>query len=228
MNRSAIFSLFFIICHYPLHLFCQGYPIKQVPFSSVRFKNGFWADRLKIHAHTTLDNCIRQVRDSTTRLINFENAAGIRKGGARWSRDGDDSDVYKAMEGMSYSLVNNRNPHIEALMDEWIELIARAQQPDGYLNTYFTVAYPSQRWTDVGRHETYCGGHMIEAAVAYYKATRKKKFLDVAIKYADHLNATFGPGKRHWVPGHQEIELALVKLYHVTNEKNISIFQSGF
>ncbi|MBC7923415.1 MAG: glycoside hydrolase family 127 protein, partial [Ferruginibacter sp.] len=137
----------------------------------------------------------------------------------------DDSDVYKAMEGMAYSLANNPNPEIEATMDAWINLIAKAQRPDGYLNTFFTLPHKPDywpehgRWTDSGRHEMYCGGHMIEAAVAYYKASGKKAFLDVAIKFADHLDATFGPGKRHWIPGHQEIELALVKLYHVTREK---------
>lgn len=219
MNLTRIFFLVFSLLPLPLFLFAQGYNLHQVPFSSVRFKEGFWADKLKVHAASTLQTCIRHVRDSTTRLINFETAAGLRKDGAKWSRDGDDSDVYKAMEGMAYSLANHHDAEIETLMDKWIELVAKAQQPDGYLNTYFTVAYPAKRWTDVGRHEMYCGGHMIEAAVAYFKATGKRNFLNIAIKYADHLDATFGPGKRHWVPGHQEIELALVKLYQVTNER---------
>lgn len=131
----------------------------------------------------------------------------------------DDSDVYKAMEGIAYSLINNPNREYEKLLDGWISYIAKSQHPDGYLNTFYTLNHPEVRWTDMEKHEMYCGGHMIEAAVAYYQATGKTAFLNVAVKFADHLDNTFGPGKRHWVPGHEEIELALVKLYHVTNNK---------
>jgi len=123
------------------------------------------------------------------------------------------------MEGMAYSLSITKNKELENLLDYWIYLIARSQQPDGYLNTYYTLNHPDKRWTDIGMHEMYCGGHMIEAAVAHYKSTGKTTFLDVATKFADYLDSTFGPGKKHWVPGHEEIELALVKLYHVTGKE---------
>jgi DUF1680 family protein len=198
--------------------------IRLVPFDAVKFTDKFWGARLKTHAHTTLPVCIAQLRDSTSRISNFQKAAGI-KSGEFIGTFFDDSDVYKAMEGMAYSLQNNPNPEIEAILDEWIGYIAKAQQKDGYLNTFFTLPHKRDnweetgRWTDFGRHEDYCGGHMIEAAVAYYSATGKTAFLDVARKFADHMDATFGPGKRNWVPGHQEIELALVKLYNATADK---------
>jgi len=131
----------------------------------------------------------------------------------------DNSDIYKTMEGMAYSLSIKKNKEIEDLLDYWIDLIARSQQPDGYLNTYYTLNHPDKRWTDIGMHEMYCGGHMIEAALAHYRITGKTTFFNIAIKFADHLDNTFGPGKKHWVPGHEEIELALVKLYHVTGKE---------
>jgi uncharacterized protein len=194
------------------------YILKPVNFSDVRINDCFWAPRLQKHATVTLNACIDQIRNKTGRLSNFEKAAGLKPG----KHEGiyfDDSDVYKAMEGIAYSLVNNPNPGLEKLMDEWIDVIALAQRTDGYLNTFYTLTGLENRWTDMTKHEMYCGGHMIEAAIAYYNATGKRNFLDVAVKFANHLDATFGPGKRDWVPGHQEIELALVKLSHITGEK---------
>ncbi len=208
-------------------LAAEVYPqenIKAVPFTAVKFTNGFWASRLQTHSRVTLPVCIAQLRDSSSRISNFQKAAGLKEGEFEGTFF-DDSDVYKAMEGMAYSLQNNYNPEVEAILDEWIGYISKAQQKDGYLNTFFTLPHKRDywddhgRWTDFGRHEMYCGGHMIEAAVAYFNATGKRTFLNVATKFADHLDSMFGPGKRDWVPGHQEIELALVKLYHATNEK---------
>lgn len=197
----------------------QSYSAKPVPFNKVKIKDSFWAPKLEAHSHTTLEVCIAQTQDSTERINNFAKAAGVMEG----KHEGiyfDDSDVYKAMEGIAYSLINNPDPEREALLDRWIDLIARSQQPDGYLNTYYTLNHPDERWTDMEKHEMYCGGHMIEAAVAHHKATGKTTFLDVAIKFADYLGTEFGPGKRHWVAGHEEIELALVKLYHETGKKD--------
>jgi DUF1680 family protein len=192
--------------------------IQPVDFSQVTINDRFWAPRLKIHATVTLDACIDQCRNQTARISNFEKAADLKEG----THEGiffDDSDVYKAMEGIAYSLVNNPNEKLEQLMDQWIDLIAAAQEPDGYLNTYYTLTGLDQRWSNMEMHEMYCGGHMIEAAVAYYNAAGKRTFLDVAVKFADHIDSLFGPGKRHWVSGHEEIELALVKLYHITGEE---------
>jgi DUF1680 family protein len=196
----------------------SGNGLHSVPFNQVNIDDAFWNPRLKAHAQTTLQVCISQMRDSTKRISNFEKAAGLKEG----KHEGiyfDDSDVYKAMEGIAYSLVNNYNAEYEKLLDYWIVLVAKSQQPDGYLNTYYTLSYPDECWTDMEKHEMYCGGHMIEAAVAHFRATGKKTFLDVAVKFADYIDATFGPGKRHWVTGHEEIELALVKLFNVTQNR---------
>lgn len=218
MKISRIFIVGFFVLISPFGLMAQSYTVKPVPFNKVKINDKFWAPRLEAHAHTTLETCIAQTQDSTERINNFAKAAGVLEG----NHEGiyfDDSDVYKAMEGIAYSLINNPNSDNDALLDKWIDLIAKAQQPDGYLNTFYTLNHPDKRWTDMEKHEMYCGGHMIEAAVAHHKATGKTSFLNVAIHFADYLDATFGIDKKHWVAGHEEIELALVKLYHETKNK---------
>ena len=130
-----------------------------------------------------------------------------------------DSDLAKYLEAVGYSLMTHPDPELERRADELIALIAAAQQEDGYLNTYFTVKEPGKRWTNLQEcHELYCAGHMMEAAVAYYEATGKRRLLDVMCRYADHIDDVFGPeeGKLRGYDGHQEIELALVKLHRVT------------
>ena len=203
---------------------CQEQPAKETPFkmieqvdfSHVKITDNFWSPRLKSHVTTTLPVCIDQIENQTGRIRNFENAA---KGeGEHSGIFFDDSDVYKALEGMAYSLINNPDPELEKKADEWIDKFAAAQQPDGYINTFYTLTGLDKRWHNMDKHEMYCAGHMIEAGVAYYQATGKRKLLDVCIRMADHMMSLFGPDKRHWVPRHEEIELALVKLYQVTNE----------
>ena len=190
--------------------------IDAVDFSHVKIEDAFWSPRLEKHITTTLPVCIDQIENQTGRIRNFENAA---KGeGEHSGIFFDDSDVYKALEGMAYTLINHPDPELERKADEWIDKFAAAQQPDGYINTFYTLTGLDKRWTNMDKHEMYCAGHMTEAAVAYYQATGKRKLLDVAIRMADHMMSVFGPGKRHWVPGHEEIELALVKLYQVTGE----------
>ena len=195
----------------------NGKLITPVSFADVKIDDGFWTPRLLIHKDVTLPVCIDQIENQTGRIRNFENAA---KGeGEHSGIYFDDSDVYKALEGMAYSLQIEPDPELEAKCDEWIDKFAAAQQPDGYLNTFFTLTGLENRWDNMDKHEMYCAGHMTEAAVAYYKATGKRKLLDVAIRFADHMMSVFGPEGRHWVPGHEEIELAMVKLYEVTGEK---------
>lgn len=191
--------------------------ISQVNFSNVKITDSFWSPRLKSHVTSTLPVCIDQIENKTGRIRNFENAA--KRSGEHSGIFYDDSDVYKALEGMAYSLINNPDPELERKADEWIDKIAAAQEPDGYINTFYTLTGLDKRWTNMDKHEMYCAGHMMEAAVAYYKATGKRKLLDVSIRMADHMMGEFGPGKRHWVPGHPEIELALVKLYEVTGKE---------
>lgn len=196
---------------------------EPVNFSQVNITDHFWKPKIDKVATKTLAACIYQTETATPRLRNFEKVAR-GKGEAHEGIFYDDSDVFKALEAMSYSLKSNPSVQMEKKCDEWIDKIAAAQLPDGYLNTWFTLKGLDQRWTDMSMHEDYNAGHMIEAAVAYYDATGKRKFLDVVIKWADYFDSLFGPGKRDWVTGHQELELALVKLYKTThNERYLKL-----
>ncbi|MNI13284.1 Non-reducing end beta-L-arabinofuranosidase [compost metagenome] len=163
-------------------------------------------------------------------IANFEIAAG-RRTGEFHGFVFQDSDVAKWLEAVGYSLKLKRDPGLEARADAVIDLVAAAQQPDGYLNTYFTVKEPGKRWTNLQDcHELYCAGHFIEAAVAYYEATGKDKLLNTMRRMADHIGSVFGPeaGKLKGYDGHQEIELALVKLYRLTGEEKYLKLSSFF
>ncbi|WP_175639286.1 glycoside hydrolase family 127 protein [Metabacillus schmidteae] len=154
-------------------------------------------------------------------IENFKIAAGETEG-EYYGMVFQDSDVAKWLEAVAFSLENHKNEELERTADEVIALLGRAQGEDGYLNTYYTVKEPNKRWTNVrDNHELYCAGHLIEAAVAYFKATGKREFLDIMSRYADYIDTVFGPEeeKLKGYPGHQEIELALVKLYEVTNNE---------
>src|SRR5579863_7337132 len=189
--------------------------IEPVNFSQVQINDHFWQPRIDKIATATLPACIYQTEIATPRIQNFINAAK-RKTGSLKGLVYDDSDVFKALEAISYSLKDNPDATLEKKADEWIDIIAAAQLPDGYLNTYYTLTDLSKRWTQIPNHEDYNAGHLIEAAVAYCNATGKRKLLDVAEKYANHIDSTFRLQNRHWISGHEEIELALVKLYHTT------------
>ncbi len=191
--------------------------IGRVDFTSVSLTDDFWAPLVRTSARATLPVCLDRCEE-TGRIANFQKAARLRPGafeGIYYN----DSDVYKVIEGAAYNLHHARTPGLEARTDAIIDAIAAAQWPDGYLNSYYTLTDPSKRWTDMGMHEDYCLGHMMEAGVAYAQATGKRRLLDVAERAAAHLDATFGPGKRAWVPGHQEIELALVRLWRRTGQE---------
>jgi hypothetical protein len=192
--------------------------ISPINFSRVIINDDFWKPKIDKVSTATLAACIYQTEQNTGRIRNFEKVAR-KKGELHEGVFYDDSDVYKAIEAMAYAIKMTGNKPLETKADEWIDKIAAAQQTDGYLNTYYTLTGLDKRWSDMDRHEDYCGGHMIEAAVAYLEATGKRKFFDVAVRWANHFDATFGPGKRNWVTGHQELELALVKLYRVTKEQ---------
>jgi len=189
--------------------------LNQVAFNSVKIKDKFWAPRIRTTQDVTLDVCLNQCEE-TGRIQNFVNAAA--KSGEFEGIFFNDSDVYKVLEGVAYTLMLNRSPALEARANEIITKIAAAQQDDGYLMCYFTMGI-GERWTDMERHEMYCAGHLFEAAVAYYQATGNDVLLNVARRFADHMDDTFGPGKRHWVTGHPEVELALIKLYKCTGEE---------
>ena len=197
--------------------------IEPVSFSQVNITDEFWKPKIDKVATKTLSACIYQTEVATPRIKNFERVAR-NKGEKHEGIFYDDSDVFKALEAMAYSLKTHPSAEMEKKCDEWIDKIAAAQQPDGYLNTWYTLKGLQDRYTDMSMHEDYNAGHMIEAGVAYFNATGKRKLLDVCIKWADHFDALFGPGKKDWVTGHQELELALVKLYKVTkNEKYLRL-----
>ena len=192
--------------------------MESVNFSQVEIEDSFWKPRIYTVSSVTIPVCINQTEVKTARIRNFEKVAA-KKGEKHEGIYYDDSDVYKALEAMAYSLKNHPDPVLEMKTDEWVDKIAAAQLPDGYLNTYFTLENLQKRWTDMNAHEDYCAGHLIEAAVAYYNISGKRKLLDVAIRFANHIDSTFRLKDRHWVSGHQEIELALVKLYKTTKDK---------
>lgn len=197
--------------------------MEPVSFADVTITDAFWKPKVDKVATKTLAACIYQTEVVTPRIRNFEKVARA-KGEPHEGIFYDDSDVFKALEAMAYSLKTHPSAEMEKKCDEWIDKIAAAQQPDGYLNTWYTLKGLQNRYTDMSMHEDYNAGHMIEAGVAYYNATGKRKLLDVCIKWADHFDSLFGPGKRDWVTGHQELELALVKLYKVThNEKYLKL-----
>lgn len=192
--------------------------IEPVGFSRVQISDSFWSPRIDKVSTVTIPVCIDQTEVKTPRIRNFEKVAR-KKGEKHEGIYFDDSDVYKALEAIAYSLRNHPDKQLEQKADEWIDKIAAAQLPDGYLNTYYTLNGLDKRWTDMEKHEDYCAGHLMEAAVAYYNTTGKRKLLDVAARFADHIDSTFRLQNRHWVSGHEEIELALVKLYKATGNK---------
>ena len=192
--------------------------IEPVSFSQVNVTDNFWKPKIDKVATNTLAACIYQTEVATGRIRNFEKVAR-KKGEKHEGIFYDDSDVFKALEAMGYSLKTHPSIEMEKKCDEWIDKIAAAQQPDGYLNTFYTLTNLQNRYSDMSMHEDYNAGHMIEAGVAYFNATGKRKLLDVCIRWADHFDSIFGPSKRHWVTGHQELELALVKLFKVTGNK---------
>lgn len=202
----------------------EGYPISPVSFTDVNITGGFWKIRQQKNLEVTIPTNFKKCEE-TGRVDNFAVAGGCKgefKG--LWYND---SDVFKTIEGAAYCLSIAENPELESYLDNLIEKIACAQEPDGYIYTMRTIKknnlpfeVGSSRWSYLAHsHELYNAGHLYEAAVAHYKATGKRSLLDVAIKNAELLCSVFGEGKRVDVPGHQEIEIALVKLCGVTGEK---------
>ncbi len=199
----------------------------QMQQPQVRIQDDFWSDYTELVRKTVIPYQWEALNDrieggeTSYAIRNFRIAAGLEQGefGGFIFQD---SDLAKWLEAVGYSLANVPDPDLERIADAAIELIAQAQQPSGYLNTYFTIKEPGKQWTNLkDAHELYCAGHMIEAAVAYYKGTGKRRLLDIVCRFADHIDSVFGtePGKMRGYCGHQEVELALVKLYEVTGEE---------
>ncbi|MCX6234388.1 MAG: glycoside hydrolase family 127 protein [Bacteroidetes bacterium] len=204
----------------------KDYQIKPVPFTKVKVNDRFWAPRMKINKEITIPVAFEKAEE-TGRIKNFMIAGGIEQGSFCSLYPFDDSDVYKNIEGASYSLQEFPDPVLEAYLDTLISYIAAAQEKDGYLYTNRTIdsihtheMAGNERWVNEEQfsHELYNAGHLYEAAVAFYQATGKRTLLDVALKNADLIDKTFGWGRLEKVPGHQEIEIGLVKLYRLTGE----------
>ena len=208
-----------------------------VNLNRCRLTDGFWKKRQDLvrnevleYQWNVLNDYIPGVRTSGA-IRNFRIAAGESEG-EFYGRPFQDSDVYKWLEAVAYCVETKHDEHLEALADRVIDLIGRVQQPDGYLDTFYIIGKNlSNRWTNLrDNHELYCAGHMIEAAVAYYTATGKQPVLTIALRLADHICTMLGnkEGQIPGYPGHEEIELALVKLYHLTHEKKYLLQASYF
>jgi DUF1680 family protein len=203
------------------------YPLSAVPLTAVELVDAFWAPRLEANRTVTIPFALGQ-SESTGRIKNFEIAGGSAQGKFCSKYPFDDSDVFKVIEGAAYSLMTHPDPALEKRVDEIIAKIAAAQEKDGYLYTARTIdpAHPpvdwvgNERWANLYMsHELYNLGHLYEAAAAHNRATGKKNLLNIALKSADLVDSVFGPGKKHGAPGHQEIEIGLVKLYRLTGKK---------
>ncbi len=208
------------------------YPIQPISFIKVQITDKFWASRIETNRKVTIPLAFKKCEE-TGRINNFSKAAGLIDDDIVPFFPFDDSDVYKIIEGAAYSLNIRPDSELEKYIDGIIEKIAAAQEEDGYLYTTRTINPKNPHdlagkkrweWVSLKSHELYNLGHLIESAVAYYQATAKRKLLDVAIKSADLIEKVFGPGKNESAPGHQEIEMALVRLYRVTdNEKYLKL-----
>ncbi|MGA2786454.1 MAG: beta-L-arabinofuranosidase domain-containing protein, partial [Verrucomicrobiota bacterium] len=226
---TAVFSLNLLAASPPP----RDYPIRPAPLTTVRLNDAFWSPRLETNRAVTIPHAFGQCQASG-RMDNFDRAAAGLRGGNIANRKPpgfpfDDSDPYKVLEGASYVLATRPDPKLSAYLDSLIAQIAAAQEPDGYLYTARTIdpAHPhpwagTNRWVNEENlsHELYNAGHLFEAAAAHYQATGKTNLLNVALKEANLLCQTFGPGTNqlHLWPGHEGVEMGLVRLYRVTGD----------
>ena len=223
--RQNILLLIMLCCN---NLFAQqkDYAIQGVAFTQVKLTDNFWLPKIEINRTVTIPASFERC-ESTGRVKNFIMAAN-RKGKFCTTYPFDDTDIYKTIEGASFSLAVHPDAKLEAYLDSLIIIIGNAQEPDGYLYTARTInpnevhAWAGkERWEKERElsHELYNAGHLYEAAAAHYQATKKRNLLNIALKNADLVCSVFGPDKKHVAPGHEIVEMGLVKLYRITGKK---------
>lgn len=212
----------------------SDYPISAVDIKKVVINDNFWLPKIKVVQDTTISFSFNKC-DEEGRMENFLIAGGKKEGKTRGKMPFDDTDLYKIIEGASYSLISSPDPKLDTYLDSMIDIIKTGQEPDGYLTTWITIdkmnppapwANPSpNRWEfEITNHELYNSGHLFEAAAAHFWATGKRNMLDIAIKNADLLVNNFGKDKLQIPPGHQIVETGLIKLYNITkNEKYLEL-----
>ncbi|MFT3738797.1 MAG: glycoside hydrolase family 127 protein [Breznakibacter sp.] len=234
MNKPILFGL--SLLSLPFAWACnQGQTppsqqIQPVSFNQVKIDDQFWLPKIETNRTVTIPASFAKCEENG-RMENFLIAGGVMQGKTRGKMPFDDTDVYKVIEGASYSLQTIPDPKLDAYLDSVIAIIKIGQEKDGYLTTWKTIdptispapswCPPGGRWENLASsHELYNSGHMFEAAAAYYWATGKTNFLDIATKNADLLVSVFGPDKNPQVPGHQIVETGLIKLYQITHKED--------
>ena len=226
MRENMVRILIMVSSLLATSVYAQDYKVVPVPFTKVKLTDKFWLPRIKTNHEVTIPTSFERC-ESTGRVKNFEMAAA-KSGAFCTVFPFDDTDIYKTIEGASFSMSLYPDPKMDAYIDGLITKVAAAQEPDGYLYTARTIdpAHP-HKWSGMQRwererelsHELYNSGHLFEAAAAHYQATGKKNLLDIALKNADLVCATFGHDKQHVAPGHEVVEMGLVKLYRITGKK---------
>ena len=231
--RGILFVLFpFLIFVFlmPVNLPAQtpvDYAIQGIPFNTVSLNDGFWLPKIETNRTITIPSSFQKCEE-TGRVENFILASGAKKGKFLTVYPFDDTDIYKTIEGAAFSMTVHPDKALDRYVDSLIAIVAAAQEPDGYLYTARTIdpAHPhdwsgSERWVKESElsHELYNSGHLFEAAAAHFIATGKSNLLNIALKNANLLVQVFGPGKRDDAPGHEIVEMGLVRLYRITGEK---------
>jgi DUF1680 family protein len=236
LSAACSFILLFLI---PVHSYghqqiYKDYHISMIDINKVEITDDFWLPKIKTVQNTTIPFAFEKCRNEG-RMENFLIAGGKKQGKVFGKMPFDDSDVYKIIEGASYSLISVPDKQLDAYLDSVIAIISTGQEPDGYITTWFTIdpnnppapwaQKTGRRWTgEASSHELYNSGHLFEAAFAHYTATGKRNLLDIAVKNADLLVRSFAPGKLTIPPGHQIVETGLIKLYRIThNEKYLAL-----
>jgi len=201
--------------------------MNPVPVRAVRIGTGFWSERRKINVERSIPTML-ELLEAHGIVDNFRRLSGRKKDAPRLGPVYTDSDIYKWMEAVAFVLQSEDRPDLRATMDRLIDEVLAAQEPSGYLNTYYVGAKSELRFSEMQRsHELYCLGHLLQAAIAYYRATGDRKLLDGGIRFVEYLLADFGPTKRPLLTGHPELEMALVELYRTTGRKNY-LYLAGY